>query len=291
MKIAPADPEKYDAMLALVLGRLPHMHPEMIQPLFHDPVFATDRRYFAATDGDRLLGIAMTAALAPFPPDWRTARVVVEASAEGQGVGRALHAALVDGLDDELVLRSGVHDSEERSLAVAKHWGFGVLQHSISSELHLPAPPSRPVPDDVTFEHTSTLEFDDEGAVDAMLVASQTNPEAASFLMDRAVLLGFMADGENPLGVVLRVDGRPAAICWGSSMGEKAHIAYTGVDPAYRGRGLGYLVKQEMHQLAYDAGALRCGTDNEEHNAGIRHVNEALGYTKVSGSYWLQKPL
>lgn len=50
-------------------------------------------------------------------------------------------------------------------------------------------------------------------------------------------------------------------------------------------------MKQEIHRLAYDAGARTCATDNEEHNSGIRHVNEALGYAKVSGSYWMQRPI
>lgn len=44
-------------------------------------------------------------------------------------------------------------------------------------------------------------------------------------------------------------------------------------------------MKQEIHRRAHDAGARSCATDNEEHNSGIRHVNEALGYVKVSGSF------
>ena len=32
-------------------------------------------------------------------------------------------------------------------------------------------------------------------------------------------------------------------------------------------------------------------TDNEEHNAGIRHVNEALGYQRCFGTYWLRQTL
>jgi GNAT superfamily N-acetyltransferase len=124
-----------------------------------------------------------------------------------------------------------------------------------------------------------------------MLDASQTNPSATVRRSTGRVLLDFMAEGEEPLGCCCGSTLRPAALCWGSASEGNAHIAYTGVDPAFRGRGLGYLVKQEMHRLAYAGGARACLTSNEEHNHGIRHVNATLGYRKVSGSYWVHRPV
>jgi hypothetical protein len=49
------------------------------------------------------------------------------------------------------------------------------------------------------------------------------------------------------------------------------------------------MVKQHVHTLAVGAGATVCFTDNEEHNLGIRHVNDALGYQKQYGRYWLRR--
>ncbi len=287
---APA--ERYDEMVDLALRRSPALIRAFVEPLFHDPDFTLESRFVVALDGDRLLGWGGLVKLAPLPPSWRSMRIAVDAEQEGAGVGSALHAVLVDGIDDGLVLRGGVLDDEPRALEVVQHWGFGILQHSIRSRLSLPSPvPERPVPDDASVEATTNLEFPDQDAFDAMLDASQTNPERDQFAFDRTKLLASVTDKERPLGVLLRVGGRPAAICWASAFDDEAHIAYTGVDPIFRGRGLGYVVKQEMHRLAHGAGARSCVTDNEEHNSGIRHVNEALGYAKVSGSYWMQRPL
>jgi GNAT superfamily N-acetyltransferase len=73
--------------------------------------------------------------------------------------------------------------------------------------------------------------------------------------------------------------------------GETAHVVYTGVDPAYRGRQLARVVKQHLHRELYDRGGRRCVTDNEENNTGIRHVNELLGYRRTMGVYVVRKRL
>ena len=109
--------------------------------------------------------------------------------------------------------------------------------------------------------------------------------------MDRAVLLDFMARARTPLGVLLRVDGAPAASVLGVGFRrQRPHRVHRG-RPGSRGRGLGYLVKQEIHRLAYAGGARAVRPSNEEHNLGIRHVNAALGYRKASGSYWVHRPV
>ena len=287
-----APPERYEEMIGLALRRCPGFVRFMVAAPLEDPSFADHKRFMMAVDGDTLLGWGMRLRPHAFPDHWRATRVVVASEHQDRGVGRAILEAVTDGLEPTVSLRGAVFDDDPRSLAIARRWGFEVLQHSINSRLELPpAGADRPLPADVTVEASTALEFEDQEAFDAMLVASQTNPEAEFFLMDRAVLLDFMAEGEEPLGVLLRVDAAPAALCWGSASEGNAHIAYTGVDPAFRGRGLGYLVKQEMHRLAYAGGARACLTSNEEHNLGIRHVNATLGYRKVSGSYWVHRPV
>ena len=54
---------------------------------------------------------------------------------------------------------------------------------------------------------------------------------------------------------------------------------------AFRGRNLGFLLKQAAHLQAAAAGATRSYTTNEARNAGIRHVNAKLGYQVVAGDY------
>ena len=68
-------------------------------------------------------------------------------------------------------------------------------------------------------------------------------------------------------------------------------VGYTGVDPAFRGRGLGRLAKQHLHHQAAALGVRRMFTDNEENNHGIRRVNAALGYRPEYGLYRLRKRL
>lgn len=85
--------------------------------------------------------------------------------------------------------------------------------------------------------------------------------------------------------VVARVDGVPAALTWGVLAEGAFYVAYSGVDPAYRGRGLAALVKQHAAVEAQAAGATEALTNNEEHNTGIRRINAELGFRVTSGTW------
>ena len=125
-----------------------------------------------------------------------------------------------------------------------------------------------------------------------MYDASQTNPEREHAGVSTLATLRSYASAEGaeqPVAVVLRDHGRPVALSYGVVHGDVAQVVYTGVDPAYRGRALGALAKECLHAQAVLAGAKVAVTNNEEHNAGIRHVNESLGYRRTSGVYWLRK--
>jgi RimJ/RimL family protein N-acetyltransferase len=61
-------------------------------------------------------------------------------------------------------------------------------------------------------------------------------------------------------------------------------VLYTGVHPAARGRGLARVAKAALHDDLVRLGATRLETYNEAGNAGIRHVNAALGYLRVKGA-------
>lgn len=261
-----------------------------------DLVSGTGRTRYAAlvahgADG-ALVGWALLSNRPVLPPDCRLVSIFVQRSQEGLGLGSSLRSALRERLDDHVTqLRAAVADSDERSLAVARHWGFEVELHSIISALPLlVALPQPDPPPGVTLENCSGMRFADEPAVEQMLRVSQTNPEAGRGV--RMTLTGLRAmagaDGQA-VAVLARVDGRPAAITFGVASGSEVHLVYTGVDPAYRGRGLGRLVKCLVHLEAQAVGATECRTDNEEHNAGIRHVNASLGYVKQSGRYLLRR--
>lgn len=248
-----------------------------------------DELVVARQDGS-MIGWALRCRRLVMPPQWRSVRVFVRREWEGRGVGGALHAALATDEDAEQ-WRAVVFDDDDRALAVALSWGYQVVQHSITSRVDLGSAAAPPLPDDVSIEPSANLEFADADRVEAMLDVSQTNPERGHGLeMTLGFLRGMVGEGASGLHALLRVDGRPAAITSGSITGDQAHLTYTGVDPAYRGRGLAQLLKQSVHAQAASAGARWCYTDNEEGNLGIRRVNESLGYQKTYGELWLARP-
>ena len=231
------------------------------------------------------------------PEHQRTVQVFVDRAASGRGLGSDLCARCLAALPDTTTeVWTKVHDDDPESLAVARHWGFEVMQRSISSRVDLAGATSPQPPQGVTLEDCDRLEFDgaDAEAFDAMLTASQTNPEAEnSHVLTREEMQHWTDPGETPVAALARVDGRPAALAFAIVLRETGErgVADTGVDPAYPGRGLGRLVKGQLHARAAELGIAWLATENEEHNAGIRHVNEQLGYVKTHGVYRLRRIL
>ena len=66
---------------------------------------------------------------------------------------------------------------------------------------------------------------------------------------------------------------------------------HTGVDRAYRGRGLALATKLVALRRAREWGAAYARTNNDSQNAPILAVNRKLGYTPHPGYYKLLKPL
>ena len=292
MHITTPDPSTYSDLLDLEVTRLPRTERAASAGLFEGSAMWEYRHFRTVHVDGGLSAWGFTARPTFFPPDWAILHVIVASEHEGHGIGTALRAELATTLPDTAaVLVSRVDDLEERSLAVAKHWGYRVEQHGIVSELALVDLPEPDLPADVTIEDATTLTFPDEDAVDAMLVDSQTNPEAVqdgivSRLPDLRLELAEVA---QPFGLLARVDGAPAAIISGEVKDGILLIHYTGVGQAFRGRGLAFLLKQAAHVRAADAGATRSYTTNEASNAGIRHVNARLGYRIVTGDYRIRR--
>ena len=292
--VALATPEAHEEVIALAAARLSHMTRAEVSFPFESPEVFTHLVVAVARDDDgRLLGMGLSLRPTFAPPDRSMLRVVVARDHEGRGVGSALRRFLLPHVPDATRrLGGGVYDDEPRSLEIVRHWGFGVEEHAIDSALdfvaHPPEPPT--VPSGVVLEEVPDLAFDDEDAVTAMLLASQTNPEAAvGFVMTLEKFRAMTTSEESPICVVARVDGRPAGISYGTVTAGELFIAYSGIDPAVRGRGLMRLVKQQAHVAAARAGARMARTNNEENNLGIRRINAELGYVVQSGVYRLVK--
>lgn len=296
IRVSPAPQTRTDELLDLMVERLPHLsRAEAAWPFRAPDVFEDLVVLHALDPSDRVVGVGLTGRPVFAPARSSFLRVVVRHGEEGRGVGRALRASLLGSLPRGTeVLRGAVYDDEPNALEVARHWGFGIEEHSIESGLDLtgPAMPVPAPPAGVTLEEAPDLEFPDRDAVERMLLASQTYPEAAvGFIFTLKKLADCVGPEEVPVCVVARDSGTPVGITFGTVSDGRLAIAYSGIDPGRRGRGLMLLVKQQAHLAAARAGATESITQNEEHNRGIRRSNAHLGYTVRSRTYRLRQDL
>lgn len=284
-----------DAITALAVRRTVHASPFQISTLFAPG--STLELATTAWDGARLVGFGAVGARSGAPAHQRTVRVYVAQEAEGQGLGSRLFEDCLAAPDSAVTeLWTGVFDDDPRSVAIAGHWEFAEVQHTITSRLPLAegaAAPAEP-PDDVGLELRHDFELDGAAAVgfDHLLAVSQTNPEAASsHAFTREELARSLDPGESLLLAIAHVDAVPAAFCLTIVLagGREGVVAFTGVDPAHRGRGLAGLVKQHAQHAAARADVGLLTTDNEEHNTGIRRINAQMGWEVAFGTYRLKR--
>ena len=288
--------EDVPALVELAMARCPHLQAWWVTGLFSDGVDVDVARVVESADGTPVAFGAVTHRHGR-PNHQRWLNVFVDHQVEGRGVaGEVLADCLPAVAPATTELWAQVFDDDERSMAVAGHWGFETVQLSITSvaEIDPATAPHPALPDGITAEPCGDLDPSDPEAFDAMLTASQTNPEARnSHVITRGEMHGWIDAGEVPLGTLVRVHGIPAAVTFGGVIPADGigGVGYTGVDPQFRGRGLGRLAKQHLHHQAAQLGVRRLYTDNEENNHGIRRVNARLGYVADYGLFRMRKRL
>jgi GNAT superfamily N-acetyltransferase len=296
MDLRDARESDLPAVVEMCTTRCPHVEPWIVTSIFGDG--ADYDATLVATDGDRLVGLGFSMHLRGTPDEQRQILVIVEREAGGRGVGHDLYVACRAAQPAVVKdLRTRVFDDDPEAMAVARHWGFEPAQLSITSRLDLAGVTAPDPPTGVTLEAADDLVFEDAAdghAFDAMFTASQTNPEAANnHVTTREEMAAWVFPGERGVGSLARVDGVPAAIAFAivSEPAGVGGVGYTGVDPQFRGRGLGRLVKQHVHHRAAALGIRSLGTDNEENNRGIRRLNAELGYVPAYGVLRMVKRL
>jgi GNAT superfamily N-acetyltransferase len=284
-------PAELGAVVGLVLHRCAHLNRALVEPPVVDAA-TQQRALLVAGPPGNPLGAALQFHPSGLPEQLRWRLVVVAGEALGTGLGSRLHRALEASSPAGTVASAEIDDTDEHALEVAHHWGYRTTQHSVTVRLDLADVAAPTLPEGYTADISPRLDFPDESAVEAMHDASQTNPERDQHgPATLASLRAYASEsgGVAPVGVVLREDGRPVAISYAIVAGEEAQVVYTGVDPPARGRGLAALAKKVLHVEAARAGAAYALTDNEDDNAGIRRVNELLGYRRVAGRFWVRK--
>lgn len=272
------------------LARLPDLDAGIVRNSM-DPDAVHDLTMLVGREDDRIVAAALACQPPANPDSWRFVHVSTLASHCGQGLGGELYGALLATLADEVEeLATVVADDDPVALDVARHWGYEVRQHTITSQLDLEGARFPEPAAGVSLEACDTLAFDDEAEVEAMLLASQTNPEAELGLLNTIDgLRSGVGSDQRLVAALARMHGRPAAISVAIVDGDEMHVFYTGVDLALRGHDLGRLTKRFLHAHAARLGVRTAITDNEFHNVGIRHVNEELGYVHRRGSYMMTR--
>ena len=286
-------PDDADEIVDFVVKRTPKQDRAILRSDL-DPGTARSLRVLVAREPDgALAGVGVARTSANLPAGALFVIVSTRADLGGRGLGsRLFAAALADPGDDVTRLVGCVLDGDQASMDVALHWGFERKQTSITSACVLDDAVSVEPPGGVSVEVCDDLTFGDDEAVEAMLLVSQTNPEFdLGLVLTLPGLRESPAPGQRPVAVLTRVEGRPAAISCALGDGDQMHLMYTGVDPSLRGRALGRLTKEFLHAHAHDLGIRMALTDNDETNAGIRHINDQLGYTAHSAWHWMMRSL
>jgi GNAT superfamily N-acetyltransferase len=295
-------PDDADEIISVVTTSSPLTDRAILRSALGPETAAFLRVLMARRSDGALAGVAVGRAGSNLPAGALFAIVRVRPDVKGQGVGSRLYARLLVDLPEDLTrLATGVFADDEASLAVARHWGFESVGLSVTTAVDVSGA-SAPTPvAGLTLEARDDLRFDDEEAVEAMLLDSQTNPEfelglvlsLTSFRETPAPgqrPLAALARRQRPLAALARVDGHPAAISFAVADGDQMHVIYTGVDPARRGRAIARRTKEFLHAHASDQGIRTVLTDNDQENPGIRHVNDQLGYASHSATCWMMRP-
>jgi len=234
------------------------------------------------------------AAIVEFEGVWRPmVSVIVEPDHRGAGVGSLLMADVLPHVTADEA-SSGMPDGDELSLAIARHWGFEVLGHGVESVVELANRPSMPeLPADVRLRTVPAASLPDDLATGLEVFLGEVGdyPEGAIYgntLSNEAILqmapeaIWLVITDEAGVLAGTAVDPRP---------GGEWYVLFTASAPRGRGRGLARAAKQAAHRQAFDGGARTVRTTNEERNAPMRALNEAMGYRRVSGDLRLVRQM
>jgi GNAT superfamily N-acetyltransferase len=222
--------------------------------------------------------------------------IVVSAVHRRGGVGAALWEALlahVEAIGVRRLVANSEADGDSMAFPKARGFTLAATQTSLAVDPRTIVPPSslppgvelRPLsayaddPEPV-YEADRESILDEPGPDDYSGVTYETwrrhhweNPDC-----DRELSLAALVDGQM-VGTTFLLTDRDSG---------RAMNGGTGVARAFRGRGLGLLMKQRSLAAAAGAGIVRVFTQNDETNAPMMAINERLGYRPFSsGHSWV----
>jgi ribosomal protein S18 acetylase RimI-like enzyme len=233
--------------------------------LLHD---ATDREPF----WNRLAGIAW-----PTEPNAFDRRLT-EALALFAGLDRLPHVWPAPGFDEpaDLVDRLVANGFEDH--------GRGMLMALDPAMTSLRPDPPEGLPG-LTIERLHRLGGDAAAtaarAIGEVLVESFSVEAERRVAMELEALQGLELDPYH--AVLVRVEGRPAAVARRTSFAGSSYLSSIGTHPSFRGRGLGRLVTSLAAADSLAAGSRWTYLGVFEENTVARAMYEALGFVLVGG--------
>jgi len=254
-------------------------------------------RYWKLESEGELVGWAH-GGLDPFSADRGRAfaSVVVHPGRRRRGLGSALWAVVSAHLDEIGARRTVTFSGDDdHSKSFTEAQGFRLESTEISSAVdprRLPPPPA-PAPG-IELHPLRAFAGDPEQVYQADRDSMQDEPgpfdmSGLTFAIWRRIIWDH-PECDRDLGAAVVADGVVVGttFLYVDHDAGRAMNAGTGVVGAYRGRGLGLLVKQHSLAWAAAAGITRVITQNDDTNAPMLAINRKLGYEAFSaGHAWI----
>lgn len=224
------------------------------------------------------------------------AGIAVHPAHRGEGIGSALWDCLSAHLDGIGARRIVVHsraDDDTKAFVAKRGFSLEATETSSAVDPRAVTPPSPPPPG-IDVLALSTFAEDPEPVfrADYQSFLDEPGPSDTSGLTYEAWLRLFWdnPDCDRELSTVVLAAGSPVGVSILNSdrATGRAVNGGTGVMPAFRGRGLGLLLKQHSLARAAAAGITRVITQNDATNAPMLAINARLGYEPFAvGHAWV----
>lgn len=215
--------------------------------------------------------------------------LAVHADHRGRGVGRLLFGRalrLVEQVDPGAVL-TGIVNGDERSRAVARHWGFELeREHSISSVDPRAVPPAGQAPAGLAVVPLGRVGVRPAWECHEAAVPGDPSGLTRSLSLEEYDATQWRNPDHRPdLGRAVVVEGAVVAFSSVDVDEERAWSSMTGTRPEHRGQGLALLAKQHTLNALADAGGTVAWTANDAANATMLAVNARLGYRPAATTW------
>jgi GNAT superfamily N-acetyltransferase len=286
MQVRPYRPEDEDAVIGLMAER----EDFIVSPTDRVILRLDHRLQLIGEQHGRICAYASLLCPPWFEVAHLSATVLVAADRRGEGIGGAMWQDLLAATGSATTIHASVAVGDDRSLAIAKHWGLSVYQTPIDSVITFDGRPSPArLPVGFRIEFLDDVRNLGRADLDRLLLAADTSPEADE--TGTHGMAGFDPTPSPVLGVVLHDADGPVGVVFTLTEGTAGHVLFTGIHPDFRGRGLARALKEAAHLAAYDRGVRRLTTSNEESNSAIRRLNESMGYQRLSAAHRVRRPL